>query len=387
MAITSLQDLIASASRAWPVVSDATGRGNIKMLRSFLGPAYRGLFLQCAKDADFSVMRPAHDVHYDWRYSHNFAEMGKLYESAKANQWDATSTLDWSQEVDPLALDDTLLPDSFCPASTLPVWMKLSEKERAIQRQALLSWVLSQILHGEQGALYAASQVMQAVPWLDAKLLGASQVMDEARHVEVFHRYLQQKLERMWDVNDNLYVLIEALMQDTRWDVKFLGMQIMVEGFALGAFATIRKLTKEPLLKSILTQVITDEARHVHYGVLALERFYRTEVSENERREREDWAFEVCLLLQRRFLAQEIYDTYYGHIFSRAEWNRLASQSELMLFFRKAMFQLIIPNLKRLGLLTDRIRPKYVGLGILHYESGRAAPELTAHDILEGNSA
>lgn len=357
------------------------------MLKSFLGPAYRGLFLQQAKNAESSLMTPAHPVHFDWQYKKNYPDMAKLYEAGKSSQWNPTTELDWTIEVDPLTLDETLIPDSFCPASTLPVWMKLSDSERAVQRQALLSWLLSQILHGEQGALYAASQVMQAVPWLEAKLFGATQVIDEARHVEVFHRYLQEKLGRLWHVNDNLYVLIEALMQDSRWDVKFLGMQVMVEGFGLGAFVTIRRLTNEPLLKSILSEVISDEARHVHYGVLALERFYKSELNESERCEREDWAFEVCLLLQRRFLAHEIYDQYYGHIFSRAEWDRLASKSELMLFFRKAMFQLIIPNLKRLGLLTDRIRPKYAELGILHFESGLAAPELTARDILDGGAA
>src|SRR4029079_105606 len=162
--------------------------------------------------------------------------------------------------------------------------------------------------HGEQGALFAAAQVTESVPWLDAKLYGSTQVMDEGRHVEVFHTYLTQKLGKLYEIDDNLYVVIDALMTDARWDMKFLGMQIMIEGLALGAFGAIRQATGDPLLKTILRYVITDEARHVHYGVLALGKHYQHALDERERREREDWAFEVSLLLRNRFLGHELYD-------------------------------------------------------------------------------
>src|SRR5207302_7082044 len=127
-----------------------------------------------------------------------------------------------------------------------------------------------------------------------------TQVVDEGRHVEAFHTYLSKKLEKLYEINDNLYVVIDALMTDSRWDLKFLGMQIMIEGLALGAFGTIRQTVNEPLLKDLLKYVITDEARHVHFGVLALKRFYAGEISESEKRQREDWAFEVSLLLKNR---------------------------------------------------------------------------------------
>jgi hypothetical protein len=135
--------------------------------------------------------------------------------------------------------------------------------------------MLSQFLHGEQGALFAAAQVTEAVQFFDGKLYGSTQVMDEGRHVEVFHRYIDQKLNKLYQINDNLYVIIDSLMTDGRWDMKFLGMQIMVEGLALGAFGVIYKQTKEPLLKELLRNVIQDEARHVHYGVVALREQFR----------------------------------------------------------------------------------------------------------------
>ena len=163
---------------------------------------------------------------------------------------------------------------------------------------AVVTWMLSQFLHGEQGALFASAQVTEAVQFFDGKFYGATQVMDEARHVEVFQRYLETKLNKLYSINDNLFVIIDSLMADSRWDMKFLGMQIMVEGLALGAFGTLYQLTKEPLLKQLLGNVIQDEARHVHYGVVALREHIVQELSEAERQEREDWAFEVSLLMR-----------------------------------------------------------------------------------------
>ena len=144
----------------------------------------------------------------------------------------------------------------------------------------------------------------------------------------------------------------------------------------------IQQKTREPLLKKMLTYVIADEARHVHYGVLALQEFI-SQLTERERREREDWAFEVSLFLRNRFFAHEFYDEYYGHAMTRAQWEQLVLQSEMMKMFRRTMFKRVIPNLKRIGLLSDRIRPKYAELGLLDFEHGRAAPELSAKDLIE----
>ncbi|MBS1988949.1 MAG: ferritin-like domain-containing protein [Cyanobacteria bacterium SZAS LIN-3] len=383
MSIQSLSQLFLALERNWPTVSETVARGNINMLRSFLGPAFKGLVLQTSRGASSTLMTASHDVHYDWQYLREFPAMARLYEAAKSGQWNVNDeSLDWSREFDPLDQVNHLIPDSYCPGVVLPIWGKMSEKEKAEHRQALLSWMLSQILHGEQGALYGAAQVLQAVPWLDGKLFGATQVVDEARHVEVFHRYLNEKLHRKYEINENLYVLSEALVADPRWDIKFLGMQIMIEGFALGAFTMIRGIVNEPLLREILRLIVIDEARHVNYGVLALKRFYETELNEKERAEREDLAFEIALLLQRRFLIHEMYEEYWGNYFTLKEWNKFASDSQLMTFFRNSMFRLMIPNLKRLGLLTERSRPRYAEMGILSFESGRAMPDLTSEDIL-----
>ncbi len=346
-----------------PLLRDAVRSGNLRVLASMLGPAFRGLVRHRGRHEDSTPVRLGYRAHFDWRYARTDPEMARLYEAAKKSQWNAADDLPWS--------------------TRHPLFLRLSPVEKGRQRSALLAWMLSQFLHGEQGALFAAAQVTEAVPWLDAKLFGSTQVVDEGRHVEVFHTYLTQKLGKLYEINDNLYVVIDALMTDGRWDLKFLGMQIMIEGLALGAFGFLRGATTEPLLRQLLTNVIGDEARHVHYGVLALHKFYSGELSERERREREDWAFEVAVLLRNRFLAGEFYEEHWAHAMTRHEWNQLVLDSGMMTIFRRTMFKRIVPNLKSIGLLSDRVRDRYAELGLLEYEHGPAAPELTAQDLLD----
>lgn len=353
--------------------------GNVKVALNLLGPALRGLVLHGGRSAS-SEMQANHKAYFDWTYQRDQPEMARLYELAKTSQWNATD-LDWSIDVDPFDTRKELFPEQLSPLPSVPAYRKLDTRAQQAQRHALLAWMLSQFLHGEQGALFAACQVTEAVRWVDGKLYGSTQVVDEGRHVEVFYRYLNDKLGKLYTVNDNLFTLIDALMTDGRWDLKFLGMQIMIEGLALAAFGTLRQTSREPLLRELLKYVITDEARHVHYGVLSLRDFYH-QLPEPERREREDWAFEVAVLMRNRFLAHEFYDEYYAHAMSRKQWDALILDSTYMQQFRKTMFRRLIPNLKRIGLLSDRVRPHYAALGLLEWEHERAAPEISAGDLI-----
>ena len=163
-------------------------------------------------------------------------------------------------------------------------------------------------------------------------------------------------------------------------------MQIMIEGLALGAVGTMRQTSREPLLRELLKYVITDEARHVHYGVVALREYYHT-LPEKDRREREDWAFEVAVLMRNRFFAHEFYDEFYGQTMSRKQWDELILNSAYMRNFRQTMFRRLVPNLKRINLMSDRIRPHYAALGLLEWEHEKAAPELSATDLIRDSDA
>ena len=151
----------------------------------------------------------------------------------------------------------------------------------------------SQFLHGEQGALLCTARIVETVPWIDAKYYAATQVMDEARHVEVFARYLDEKLSSQYPINANLKSLLDDILADSRWDITYLGMQIMVEGLALAAFGLMHHITDEPLLKQLLRYVMSDEARHVAFGVLSLQEYYK-ELSATELRERQEFAFDAA---------------------------------------------------------------------------------------------
>ncbi|MCB9645946.1 MAG: ferritin-like domain-containing protein [Deltaproteobacteria bacterium] len=364
------------------VLRDATQVVNLKVLKSMLGPAWRGLVEQRAKRSEITEIPTAYTARFDWAYHRDQPELASLYSKAKASQWNAETDLDWSIEVDPHHPERTLIMDEILPLEQVPAYRGLPRRQQQVQKHGLLSWMLSQFLHGEQGALFAACQLTEAVSSMDGKFYGSTQVVDEGRHVEVFHRYLTEKLGKLYQINDNLYVLIDALMSDGRWDIKFLSMQIMIEGLALGAFGTMRHHTEEPLLKELLRYVITDEARHVHFGVVALRDYYLNGLTEKERQEREDWAFETSVLMRNRFLAHEFYDEFYGHVMRRSAWNRLILESEFMSRFRTSMFRRIVPNLKRIGLLSERIRPHYQKLGLLAFEHDKAAPDLTTHEVL-----
>ncbi len=373
---------LSNLKQSVPLVLEAAEARNLRVLRNLAAPSYRGLVQQRGKHEPETTLQVGLEAVFNWTYQRDHAELAKLYELAKKNQWNGSELLDWSIDVDPHDNDHPLLPYNLMPTTALPEWDALPQRDKEQQRHAITAWFLSQFLHGEQGALFAAAQVTNAVPWVDAKLFGATQVMDEGRHFEVFYRYLHEKLEKIYPINDNLYVILDSLMSDSRWDFKFLGMQIMVEGLALGAFRLIFDLTEEPLLKNLLEYVIRDEARHVRYGVLALSNYYNNELTEYERIEREDWAFEVSLLMRNRFLAHEFYDEYYAHKLSRDEWDRFVYRSEMMRHFHKVMFARIIPNLKAIGLLTDRIRPRYEKIDLLKYEVGKATTLLSDNEVL-----
>jgi len=350
---------------------------------SSIGPsAVRGTLLKRGKQNVPTTMPASHRAYFDWSYPHDFPEMAELYDRAKRGQWNG-SDLAWHTSVDPFDPAVPLVPEDFFAYDLLEemIGCRFSVKERGVLQHSMVSWMLSQFLHGEQGALFAAAQVTEAVQFFDGKLYGATQVVDEGRHVEVFHRYLDTKMEKLYTVNDNLFVIIDALMCDSRWDMKFLGMQIMVEGVALGAFGTLYRETSEPLLRSLLQNVIQDEARHVHYGVLAL-REHIGQLSDSERREREDWAFEVALLMRNRFLAYEIYEEHFEGLITRKQWREAVGASPGMDRFRHVMFSRMVPNLREIGLLTDRIRPHYARAGLEQYFGGLAADKLTGDQML-----
>ncbi|MGB5313886.1 MAG: ferritin-like domain-containing protein [Polyangiales bacterium] len=359
-----------------------TATNNPKVLRSMAMPGVRGLILQRGKQGVPTTMPSHHRVYFDWTYPNDQPEMRDLYQRAKEGQWNGDD-LPWHIDVDTENPEKPILPPKFMDYESLRnAGIRLTDLEERRLNASVASWMLSQFLHGEQGALFAAAQVTEAVQFFDGKLYGSTQVVDEGRHVEVFHRYLDTKMNKLYQINDNLFLIIDALIQDSRWDVKFLGMQIMVEGLALGAFGTMYQMTNEPMLKALLKMVIQDEARHVHYGVIALRDHIRNELSDAERHEREDWAFEVALLMRNRFLSFEVYEEWFEHKLTRKEWAKFVTESPGFALFRQVMFKRLVPNLREIGLMSDRIKPHYHRAGLMEYYDGASANQLSGDQLI-----
>jgi hypothetical protein len=303
-----------------------------------------------------------HTLHYSWDYASARADLRALYEKSKDQNWNARTDLPWDARVEPQGQN---LPDHFNPLFGSEVWRKLDPKTEIPRlRQHMAAYVLSNFLHGEQGALLATSQLVAVVPDADAKQYAAAQVFDEARHVEAYERYLREKIELTYPVTTPLKTLLDQILEDARWDFKYLGMQIIVEGIALGAFGLIHKTTEEPLIKKITEMVMRDESRHVAFGVLALRDTFQN-LPQAERRDREDFIVESARLMRERFLAQEVWREL-G--LPEARCNELAKESPMMQMFQGLMFSKIVPNVKKLGLLTPRVRKGFEELHILEYE-------------------
>lgn len=307
------------------------------------------------------TLRSTMDVAYTWNYETQVRSLRDLYERSKALQWNGTHDLPWGTAVDP---EGPRFPDEVVPVYGHPVWERLTAAERVRLKREVVSWMLSQFLHGEQGALLATSQIVTSVQNVDAKFYGATQVMDEARHVEVYDRYLREKMQLVYPVTPTLKKLLDDILRDERWDFKYLGMQVMVEGLALAAFGLLRQMTDEPLIRQITANVIRDEARHVAFGVLSLRDVY-TDMPEAERRDREDFVIEASRLMRDRFLATEVWEKMGMPV---GECCAIALESPVMQHFRCMLFSKIVPNLKRLGLLTPRVRTAMQDLGVLQFE-------------------
>jgi len=302
------------------------------------------------------------DVTYTWGYQETRQKLRDLYDKAVRGQWISDEVLPWHRNVD---LDLPMGPEQLLPLHGSDVYNRLDDKERKALNIETFSWTLSQFLHGEQGALLATAQLVDSVQDLDSKLYAASQVVDEARHVDVYNRYVHQKIGFSYPCNPHLKTLLDMILKDSRWDMKFLGMQIMVEGLALAAFAMIRNNTVEPLLRDLTAYVMGDEARHVAFGVLSLRDYYR-EQPESVRREREDFVYEAARLMRDRFLFQEVWEKQGLPV---KECMDIALHNQGQVMFRQMLFAKIVPAIKKMDLLSDRQRQRFTELGILQFEN------------------
>src|SRR5438552_8049295 len=268
------------------------------------------------------------DVAFTWEYDENRAGLLQLSSKGKQQQWDAADWIDWSQDLapeNPIEMDDRVIQ-----IHGSDIWRRMTEAERRQVRHHLQASQISQFMHGEQGALIATAKIVQTVPDLDSKFYAATQVMDEARHVEAYSRLLHEKFELAYPITHGLSALLQQGLSDSRWDMTYLTMQILIEGLALAAFQRIRDQSKNPLAAAVNAYVMQDEARHVAFGRIALRDYY-PQLSDAERGEREEFVVDACWHMRDRFNQLEVWQRLGLPV---EECVRIVDQSEAMNLFR-----------------------------------------------------
>ena len=298
---------------------------------------------------------------FTWEYEDGSADLLRLYSKGKKQQWDAAERIDWSLDLDPENPEE--LPDESIPIFGSKPFERLTASEKANLRRHFQAWQLSQFLHGEQGALICTAKIVQQVPSMDAKFYAATQVVDEARHVEAYSRLLHEKFDLIYPINPHLKSLLDDTLQDSRWDFTYLGMQVLIEGLALAAFGLIRDFAQNPLARSVTAYVMQDEARHVAFGRMALRDYY-PHLTDKERDEREEFVVEGCYLMRDRFLGEEVWETLGLPAQECREW---VDRSEVMRVYRGSLFNRIVPIIKDIGLWGPRVRKAYADMGILGF--------------------
>src|SRR6266478_5931490 len=257
---------------------------------------------------------------FTWEYDEPREVLLQLYSKGKKQQWDAAERIDWSLDLDPE--NPMMLDDRVVHIWGTDLWNRMTEKERRQVRHHLQASTISQFMHGEQGALIATAKIVQTVPELDAKFYAATQVMDEARHVEAYSRLLHEKFELAYPITPGLKALLEDGLTDSRWDMTYLTMQILIEGLALAAFQRIRDQAQNRLAAAVNAYVMQDEARHVAFGRLAL-------------------PVEEAL--------------------------RIVDQSETMKVFRSRIFSRIVPTVKDIGLWGPQVQEAFGAMGAIEF--------------------
>jgi hypothetical protein len=338
---------------------------------------------------ELHAVHSVYDTIFTWDYEKGHRpKLDKLYEKAKRAQWNAQTDLPWDTEVDQrqLVVANAIANGGFnegidVSGTSLERWGDEEWITFGVESQ---NWTLSQFMHGEQGALVCTAKIVESVPWIDAKYYAATQVVDEARHVEVFNKYLDEKLSGHYPINAHLRLLLDDIIADRRWDMTYLGMQIMVEGLALAAFGFMHQMTTEPLLKQMLRYVMSDESRHVAFGVLSLQEYYQ-QLSAAEIRERQEFAFEAAVRMRDRFLQQEVWDRMGVN---PKEIVPLLMQVPERQMFQTMLFSKIVPNCKKLGLLDAAdgwLRERFTELGVIAFEDWADTGE--EYDTLQATPA
>jgi para-aminobenzoate N-oxygenase AurF len=305
---------------------------------------------------------------FELNYEATALDIRRLYENAKRDQWNASRDIDWSASASP---DGRVIADELVDVYGSPLWDRLGEDDRVALNRRVAAWRLGVLMYGEQGALLACSQLVDVVQGTDNKFFQATQVLDEARHNEVLQRYVADRLDGLvYPMPKNEREIFESILSEPRWYLKTIALQLVAETFAVSLFRMMGESARDPVLADVCRRILLDESRHMGFGMLALPGVV-AEASEGERRELEDY---TCFALEKTLTGFFPLEAYQDMGFSRAQIDeiqqhrrRSAARNDYAPFrkyFKRDMHGSMVTNLARIGLLTERVRPRLERLGI-----------------------
>jgi hypothetical protein len=302
-------------------------------------------------------------LHWTWEYGSEVEELRELYERGKRGQWNAETDLDWSI---PFERSEWFMPqENASLLGTLLNAVGADEKTRRDAQWDEFCHTMSQLLHGEQAALQLCGQLTNVCPTMDQKCYAGSQVIDEVRHVEVLSKFLARKMGELHPIDPTLKILLDKLLEAPTYQMKTLGMQCLFEGMAVGIFDIIKTLTWNPLLKEMIRRVELDESRHAAFGILTMRRIVQDATPE-EMADMEDFAFSVIEALNANQQLDMLhrFGPRYG-LEPEAVVQMTHSAPNWAAFNSEIYMHTVMPNLIRLGLVTERTREKYRKIGVL----------------------
>ncbi len=301
-------------------------------------------------------------------YDDEHGDLRHLYEQAKLDQWNAATDIDWAQ---PLDSDGGLIADDLVDIYGTKFWDRLTPDQQVEVNRAVARWRISTLMAGEHGAMLVCSQLVENVQGQDAKLFQATQVVDEGRHNEVLQRYMALRLEgRNYPLANNVREIFDTLLGTGAWYLKTIGLQLVAETFAVSLFRMLAESSKDAILRQVCRRILQDEARHMGFGMLSLPAVV-AEASAAERREMEDFAVWALNRTLRGIFPLAAYEEI-G--FSRGEIEEIrqlrreraagGDETAFRKFFRRDLHAGLVRNLRKVGVLSDRVAPDLEALGI-----------------------
>ena len=301
-------------------------------------------------------------------YTSEQADLRRLYEQAKIDQWNAARDIDWAA---PLEGDGGLISDDLVDIHGTRFWAAMSEADRVELNRRLTRWRLSTLVQGEHGAMLLCSQLVDCVQGQDAKLFQATQVADEARHNEVLQRYLELRLDgETYALGGNVKEIFDTLLGTSSWYLKTIGLQLVAETFAVSLFRMLAESSKDPVLRQVCRRILQDEARHMGFAMLSLPEIVG-HATEAEHREMEDFA---VWALSRTLSGIFPLGAYQEMGFGKAELDEIkqfrreraagGDETAFRKYFRRDLHDGLVRNLRKVGLLSERIAPSLQSFGI-----------------------